>query len=354
MAYFAFYGLKGGVINAGETRIYPASKNPWGEDIVGSHMRDFKADALISLWDIWVVGEAFAGRAYPWIPWTPIDQDPAPPKVVERAKQAYKVLTYSQYGTEKLRDAGVDAVYIPHGVAVDVFHPGDKREAREKAGLPQEAFVVGMIAANKGYPSRKAFPENLLAFKAFREKHPEAVLYLHTLETISSGGIDFRALMDNLGLPRDSVIFCDQYFYTLGFPEEYMADAYRSMDVLLAASMGEGFGLPILEAQACGTPVITTRATSMPELTWAGYCVEPACKFWTPLNAWAVLPSVDGIIEALEKVYDWDEDERARVTTRAVGYAQDYSWDAVVDRYWRPFLEELEGELKGSGAVHHG
>jgi glycosyltransferase involved in cell wall biosynthesis len=57
---------------------------------------------------------------------------------------------------------------------------------------------------------------------------------------------------------------------------EEMRDRYRSCDMLLFPSTFEGFGLPILEAQAMGRPVVTSRASSMPEVAGDGAClVDP-------------------------------------------------------------------------------
>ena len=47
--------------------------------------------------------------------------------------------------------------------------------------FPKDAFVVGMVAANKGAPSRKAFSQALLAFSRFAKAHDNAFLYLHTV-----------------------------------------------------------------------------------------------------------------------------------------------------------------------------
>ena len=145
-----------------------------------AHMENFKADACITLWDIWVVNEEYAEQAYPWLPWTPIDQYPPPRLVVERARQAYQPIVYSRFAQEAMREQGVECAYIPHAVDCEIFKPLDKLECRRHLGFPEDAFVIGMVAANKGHsPSRKAIPEALLAFQEFRRRHSDAVMYLH-------------------------------------------------------------------------------------------------------------------------------------------------------------------------------
>ena len=121
---------------------------------------------------------------------------------------------------------------------------------------------------NKGYPSRKSLPQIVEAFAAFRARHDDAILYLHTdLGGSYQEGVDLAPLLHAFGLDPEIVRFPDQYRYQFDpFGEEYMADVYSSFDVLLNPAMGEGFGLPVLEAQACGVPAIVTDFTAMSEV----------------------------------------------------------------------------------------
>jgi FkbM family methyltransferase len=341
---FAWYGLQGGRLNMGDSTIYPVGLDPYGNDIVEAHAKHAKADVVISLMDAWVLRD-HGKKKMRWIPYMPVDQDPVPAAVLEAIKGAYRVASYSRWGEKLLNEAGVENTYIPHGVDTTVFAPGDKAEARKKMGIDEDAFVIGMVAANKGYPARKAFPENLAAVSLFKKAHPTAKvrLYMHTLETTGFGGVDFNALLQSLDFQKEEVVFCNQYAYINGMPESYMAMAYNAMDVLLAASMSEGFGIPLIEAQACGTPVITTDFSSMPELVFSGYKAQWCQKFWTPLNSWIVVPSIQSIEAGLRWAYT--HRGRANVAEKAREGALAYEWDTIVERYWKPFLAEIEAEI---------
>ena len=88
------------------------------------------------------------------------------------------------------------------------------------------------------------------------------------------GGQDLEAVAENLGI-TDKCIVVDQYRYTAGLvTEQDLNDWYGCIDVLLASTYGEGFGLPIVEAMAAGVPVITTRCSSMEELNPDGIQIE--------------------------------------------------------------------------------
>ncbi len=97
--------------------------------------------------------------------------------------------------------------------------------------------------------------------------------------------------------------------------------------------MAEGFD-PIIEAQACGTPVIVTDFSSMPELVRWGCCCSAAMAFCRRLTAWQARPDVDGICEALRScttngtsINHWEL--RQRLWT-ADQIHQEYAGDAIV------------------------
>jgi glycosyltransferase involved in cell wall biosynthesis len=121
-----------------------------------------------------------------------------------------------------------------------------------------------------------------------------------------------------------------------------MCRTYNAMDVLLSPSMGEGFGLPILEAQSCGTPVIVTDFSSMPELCGAGWKVRPSRHWWTPLGSFQVLPDIEDIADKLEEAYQCDKETKAK---EAREFAMQYDYDDIVEQYWTPILKQIEEEL---------
>ena len=75
--------------------------------------------------------------------------------------------------------------------------------------------------------------------------------------------------------------------------------------MLLNASMGEGFGLTVLEAQACGVPAIVTDFTAMSEVCGAGWKVGYE-RHWTDQASWQARPRVEEIVESLEECYALD------------------------------------------------
>jgi glycosyltransferase involved in cell wall biosynthesis len=350
----AFYGTQGGSIMWDGIQIYPAQGEPNGSDAIGHHAKDFNADLVITLYDIWAFPPDYNQRLdAKWLAWFPIDGAPASPANVDRAKRCDYPAVFSKDGVEQMARAGVKVDYLPYGIDCSVFKPGDKAAARDELGVPHDVFFVATVGANKGYPPRKAWPEILQGFKLFADSAPEARLYLHTRHVpISQQGIYFAPLLAELGLDDGRVSFVDPQALAIGVKNEDMATLYQAADVMLLPSMGEGFGLPIAEAQACGCPVITQRCSSMPELTIYGECIEPLQRVWNLGHYWWQVPSVERIADALKKIH-WQtrcapcsHGESYRRADKAVYHFRDnYDWPVVYARHWKPLLERIEAEL---------
>jgi glycosyltransferase involved in cell wall biosynthesis len=156
-------------------------------------------------------------------------------------------------------------VAIPLGVSSD-FRLIDDRTAiqaiRQKYHLPERIVLyVGVLEPRKNLPT---------LVRAFRSSVDRGVV--HSLVLAGRRGWMYAELfqaVEDLGL-RERVIF-------LGYvPDEDLPLLYNAADLFVYPSLYEGFGLPVLEAMACGVPVITSNVSSMPEITGdTGILVNP-------------------------------------------------------------------------------
>jgi len=251
-----------------------------------------------------------------------------------------------------LADAGVPNHYISHGVETGIFRVLPKRdEVRDfKARFTKrdDTHLTLMVAANKGFPDRKGFQHQLRGWAEFAKDKPHAKLHIHTEPTPMYGGLDFGALVANLGIANKTT-FPDRYENFMGYEQSRLALIYNAADQFLGASMSEGFGIPLVEAQACGLPVVTTNFSAMPELVRWGEAVEPLDMMWTPMNAWQAWPSAQGIAAALNRLHDeWQAAgsewpmERRIATQNAIH--EEYSWDSIVRDQWAPLITRLAEE----------
>lgn len=350
LAINAFWGLDGGVIPWNGIPVLPGG-DPGGysNDTIREHLQMFGGPdpvTVLTLMDVWVLQpDVWAGLDLAC--WVPVDHDPAPDPVVNFFKNSGAVpIAMSKFGQKKLKEAGLDPLYVPHGVDTKAYRPHDKVEARKSLGLEEDTYIIGMVAANKGNPSRKCFAEAIEAFKAFHDRHKNARLYLHTEATGRFGGVDLPALIRRVGLNPKAVIFTDQY-RAVHFPHtaEKMGEVVSCFDVLLMPSAGEGFGIPAIEAQACGVPVIVSDFSAQPELVGAGWLVEGE-RTYTAIGAWQVKPSVKDIFDALVRCHRRTDREVANASEQARAKALEYDVDTVFTDYMLPALAEVHKRVE--------
>jgi glycosyltransferase involved in cell wall biosynthesis len=349
----AFYGIEGSPIRWNDVPVYPALGQTHGNETIHEHARvhfdgKLRDGVVLTLMDVWVL-DPTVWRQLNSASWVPIDHEPCPPAIAGYFADSTAVpVAMSQFGERQLANAGLDPLYVPHAIDTSVYRPHPKAEAREQLNVPKDAFVVGMVAANKGNPSRKCFGEALQAFKMIRDRHSDALLYLHTEMSGRFGGVPLPDLVDAVGIPREAVTFCDQYRAVhYPYPPERMAAIYSSFDVLLMPSAGEGFGIPAIEAQACGVPVIASDFSAQPELNAVGWLVSGQ-RVFTPLKAWQFQPDIGDIADALRQAYGSNLDhlsERAREFV-----VKNYDLDDVYRTKMLPALDTIYERFAGREA----
>ena len=249
----------------------------------------------------------------------------------------------SRFGQRALQQFDFDALYVPHGVDTKIMQPRrEQSEAiREAMDIPTDAFLFGMVAANSGIsPPRKAFPQVFEAFAIFRQKHKDAFLYMHTDFMGLNQGLNLVALAEVYGI-YDSVKWVKSEPFWFGeIDQPQMSFIYSMMDCLLNPSYGEGFGVPIIEAQACGVPVIVTNWTAMPELVGAGWTVEGE-PWYNPgaASRWKLVSIMD-LVDKMELAYAARDDKKLRQRARV--FSEQYDADLITEKYWKPTLETLQ------------
>lgn len=310
--------------------------NDYGGGMLRDNYEFTKADVLITCSDVWVFGnKTTAGLNF--APWLPVDHDPVPAAILDSLKTATYPMCYSKWGTELLLAAGIKAHYVPCSASTKTYSPGDKKLARQKFKVDKEyEFLVTMVAANKDPGDRKGFSEALRGFAKFAGRHPGAILYVHTNW---SGPIHIGNMAKSLGI-ENIVVQPDQYGYNLGMIDEtYMANVYRASDVLLNPAKSEGFGLPLIEAQMCGCPIIATDFATTDELLFAGWKVAGQLDWSMGAESWRKRVYVDAVADALEQAYQ--ERDNKKLRTNAINGAQAYDNKTVFNRYWLPALSEI-------------
>jgi len=200
-------------------------------------------------------------------------------------------------------NARQDNLYIryvlPHGVDDTIFNPQPSLRAPE----PSILFVGSLDGRKRGKFLLDGFLNQI------QECHPSATL----------------TMVGANGPPHAGVT------YKTGVSDAQLADLYRRAWVYASPSTYEGFGLPYLEAMACGTPVVASENPGSVEVLDAGVC--------------GLLPADDDFARIVSELLG-DETRRSALRTAGLSRAKDYSLSRMLDGY-----EEL---LFGMSAVHAG
>jgi glycosyltransferase involved in cell wall biosynthesis len=302
----------------------------------------------LTLFDVWT-GVADGWHELPLVCWVPVDHSPVPRRVAEwciKGGNKY-IVAMSKNGEQLLLEAGVPRdrlTYIPHAIDRTIWNP-EVKPMRETLRVPEDAHLTIITAMNKG--KRKSFPEMLTAWTMFAHAYEDAYLYLHTDKWGHMDGINLIPLLKALNAPEARIRWVNSTQMRAGVPAETVARLMRSSDVLLLASRSEGFGLPVIEAQAVGTPVIVTDHTAQPELVRLYGQVVDGQLHWEDFHeAFSKIPNVLSIFDALESNYRLTKSGSVNRQTLAATM-EEYDADKVYAEKWEPLFQSIQsGKIK--------
>src|SRR5688572_390416 len=260
----------------------------------------------------------------------------APPDIETLSRSDFLLITPSRWSREGCLRLGLpddQIVVIPHGVDCGTFRPSrEGKAAREAARLPGFTFAnLSAMTTNKGIDLL------LRAFAVVVEKHPDTRLLLKGSDDLyNSGSFLQRTIRD---LPNGAANRLEGRIVYAGNAAtmDSIATFYQLADAYVSPYRGEGFNLPVLEASACGTPVICTEGGStddfMNEDTARFIESRPANAVIRPgVEGFGLEPNLDHLIHLMLEVM---EDTEWRACAARVGparAAKDFSWDLAVEK----------------------
>ena len=215
-----------------------------------------------------------------------------------------KIATPSLFGVKVLESYGYNPTLIDH-IVEETKIEHTKEKILDHFNLKNN-FICLIVARNSCITDRKAFIEQLIAFSLFlnglsKNESDRCRILLHENYKYSlKGTIDLEQIAKKLNI-IDNILLTNNQINT----KEDILMLYKLADVLLCASKSEGFGLPMVEAQINGTPVITTNCTSMATNTYYGICTEPKEVSISVggINSWSN-PSPENICDAINYIYN--------------------------------------------------
>jgi glycosyltransferase involved in cell wall biosynthesis len=264
---------------------------------------DFRPDVVCGIRDYWMdsfIRNSHLRPFYSWLEMPTADSEPQEEDWVDCYMNCDGVLTYTDWSKGVLdRNSGGRIKTIasaPYGVDYDIFSPPtDKAKHKESYGLQGDSIIIGTVMRNQ---KRKLFPDLIHAFANALDKLPAEVanrtyLYFHTSypdrqcwdlpRLVREAGIGTHTLVSYICkmckrthcsifqdartiCPHCNNLSCIMPNVGVGHNTEQLVDVYRLFDLYVQYSISEGFGIPQVEAAACGVPIAATDATAMSDI----------------------------------------------------------------------------------------
>jgi glycosyltransferase involved in cell wall biosynthesis len=265
----------------------------------------------------------------------------------------------SEYVRRMYLNAGLDperVVTIPNGVDLDVFRPQGPERDLPIAGDGSRFLFVGGLIARKGAD---------LLFDAWRAAFAGREDVTLVIKDFGAGSIyrdgyraAIRAHVDAGALPRIVLIDDEQ------LPAPDLAALYRACDVLVQPYRGEGFAMPVLEAMACGLPVITTAGGPTDEFVpedagWrirsrrGEFADDRVETIPTHGRPWVLEPDPPHLVAVMRAADAATDEELTARGAAGRAAAEGLSWDRVAARYQERVAELAGRRPMRAGAAGH-
>lgn len=385
-----YYG--NGPSNANEENEY-ANKPfmQFGDHRYEDILLDFKPDIVVSWLDPWMtlaqVNSSFR-KCYNLILMPTVDGYPQQEDWIDVYTKSDAIYTYTKFGERTLKRQTGDFLNIlgvnSPGVDTSVFKPIANRQSfKHPANQNKEMFIVGTVMRNQ---RRKLYPDLIQAFKLFldycADHNPvlgdKTYLYLHTSypdvgwdipRLVAESDIGHKMLFTYVchkcghvfpSIFQDAMTTCMQcgefaagFTNTkVGVSEQILANIINTFDAYVQYSVSEGFGVPIVEAAACGVPVFCTDYSAMEDFpeTLGATPIKIARHYReADTHRYMAYPDNEDFAMKLYKFLSLPEGLRRKKGFQArLGVEKHYTWDKHVKKWMDYFDSEQSSVVKAS------
>jgi glycosyltransferase involved in cell wall biosynthesis len=341
---------------------------------------DFKPDIVWDIRDWWMLEHQERSPFRPYYHWVimpTIDAAPQDEQWISTYMNADGVFTYSDWGFSVLQAQTRDKLKLmgtaPPGFNPNAYKvPADKKAHRKAAGIDENIFIIGTVMRNQ---SRKLYPDLIEAFSDFiKTTNPDlakrSYLYLHC--AYPDLAWDIPKLLNEFGVASKTIMtyFCKNCGYVFpsfyqdvvgvcrrcrqpravtprsmhGIRSETLGEIMGLFDVYVQYSIAEGFGIPQIEAAACGVPVFAVDYSAMSDVVRKinGFPINVQ-RFYkeAPSGCYRALPDNLDFIKKLEAYLSLDEKkrkEKEKQTRQAVEFH--YNWDKTA-KIWDNYFDTV-------------
>ena len=362
---------------------------------------DFKPDIVMDIRDYWML--AFVNMSpfrdyFHWAIMPTVDSAPQNEAWLETFIEADSVHTYTDWGSDVLRKEGGGLINLcgvaSPGVDLEMYQPTkDKGAHRANFRMESDINIIGTVMRNQ---KRKLYPDLFESFVNFLELCEQngrqdlakkTYLYIHT--AYPDLGWNIPSLIKEHGLSHKVLItylchHCGFYFpsffqdartvcpscstalaftpsTTRGLDRQQLANVYNLFDCYVQYAICEGFGMPMVEATACGLPLFTVDYSAMGEVGRKsdGYLLEIEKSFLElETGAYRVYPDNKYTASKLFEFLSLPKPMRLRKGFMARQSAEKhYDWDVVAKKWEAHFdsivLKDKQGQWDVPSPIHY-
>ena len=349
----------------------PIAKAEYGFDTVTRNLMEIKPDILVTLADVgWQAGfidgimearkRGWRGK---WVAYTPVDTQSWEPVMWSKILDVPNInVAMSESGRRLFSEHDIKHLhYIPHGVDLDIYCPLDNKEEIRTKYKINNKFVIGFVGRNQ---RRKQISQLIRGFAQFSKDKPDVKLLLHTDANSpqhSLPGWNIQSLVEKYSREHDDklvserkVMFTRENLDIIArqsIQPKDMNDIYNLMDVFCFSTGGEGFGLPAIECQSSGVPLLMTAYTTGFELCGEHGLLIPILEDKYERDVTEVgtnsienaVPDDKAIASLLNMLYeDWKAggEKLKEMSIKSREHATKYNWDNIANKWIELFENE--------------
>lgn len=340
---------------------------------------EFKPDVVLTIRDFWMDSFVYNSpfrRIFKRI-WMPtVDAAPQNEEWIDQFCDCESVLTYSDWAKGVIdRQSGGKCKTVGSAspsASKEFKMTVDKSVAKESMGFPADCKIIGTVMRNQ---RRKLFPVLFEAFSRYLKETGDTKTYLHIHSSYPDGGWDFGELLhqnevssrvfftyvcnnsecnsveiSKFNDARKACGECGQFSSTQsnvssGVNDDVLSKIYNMYDLYVQCANSEGFGLPQVEAAACGVPIACTNYSAMEDVVdkLDAYPIQVQSKYKElETGCMRAVPSVDSLVDIFKGFFakDFNEMNEARIETRKL-FERNYSWKETAQA-WMDEVDRLD------------
>lgn len=370
----------------------PMKGDELGQKTFEETIQKLKPDIVWTIADPWTwkfMGESPQRSKYELIAYTCVDSEPISRRYQNIFRTASTVVTFGKWPHDVLMDSmGMDSEVIPHGVNLDTYHQDPEARSTVRArmvGPADDKIVIGTVARNQPRKNLGAMFELVHrlyygrystcggcgkitlhdfnpATRQLRSK-PNTCRWCGSRDLLHAQKDDrwiwyYHGAARDLGydidelknwFALDNIMFLNAHIRQgVGVSEKDLNGVYNAIDIFTLPTTCEGFGLPILESMAAGTPVVVPNYSAYTD--WAptgGEMIDIGARFIDhQVGSVRVMPQMEHWIEIMLKLAD--PVYRTELGQKAVEKAKEYDWRSITPMWEKLFDSILEGPTASS------